>query len=289
MNAQKAREYFSSYYEGSLERGLRESLERKFKSDPDVKADYDSFVRTMKAIERMRESHPEPPVDLHETIMARLDRQIWETRRKPVHIWLGWWKPALAGGLACLAIVATLNQIGRSSDTSQASIGPTANGNAVSPVRPIESMTAQINDSGGVTFEYSTGTERRVVVRSEDGRIRSDATVNASTLRYHLANEHAAAEVVSIEVDDTGTVALVALPGTSMERNGEGSGNLRDLIRASAGFFRTPIVLAASDASLPVTWNFSSQDPVAELTRALPSSRYSVEQRPSGLVWVERN
>ncbi|MFQ3586688.1 MAG: hypothetical protein SNJ74_12850 [Fimbriimonadaceae bacterium] len=289
MNAQKAREYFSSYYEGVLERGLRESLERKFQSDPAVKADYDSFVRTMKAIEQMRDAVPEPPENLHETIMARLDRQIWEARRKPVQHWLGWWKPALAGSLACLAIVAAINQIGRPSDTSQAAIAPTPNDGVGAPVRPTESMTAQINDSGGVTFVYSTAAERRVVVRSEDGRIRSDATVNASTLRYHLTNEHPAAEVVSIEVGDSGPVALVALPGTSMERNGEGSGNLRDLIRASAGFFRTPIVLAASDASLPVTWNFSSQDPVAELTRALPSSRYSVEQRPSGLVWVERN
>lgn len=289
MNAQKAREYFSSYYEGTLERGLRETLERKLRTDPGIQADYESFVRTMNAIGRMRETLAEPPADLHETIMARLDRKIWETRRQPVRNWLGWWKPALAGGLACLAIVATVHQIGRPADTAQASIGPVANANSVVTTKPTESITAQINESGGVTFAYTTASERRVVIRSEDGRIRSDATVNASTLRYHLNNEHAATEVVSIEVDETGPVALIALPGTSMELNGEGSGNLRDLIRASAGFFRTPIVLAASDASLPVSWNFTSQDPVAELTRALPSSRYSVEQRTSGLVWVERN
>jgi|GEM_PF-4063019 len=40
MNAPKAREYFSAYRDGSLDKGLKQALERKFQEDGLLRAEY---------------------------------------------------------------------------------------------------------------------------------------------------------------------------------------------------------------------------------------------------------
>ena len=50
MNHDKAREFFSAYYEGTLESGLRQQLEARFRADAHLKADYAAFVETIEAL-----------------------------------------------------------------------------------------------------------------------------------------------------------------------------------------------------------------------------------------------
>ena len=43
MNANKAREFFSAYYEGSMDRAIRQTFERRLNSDSELHAEYKAF------------------------------------------------------------------------------------------------------------------------------------------------------------------------------------------------------------------------------------------------------
>src|SRR5947209_1700267 len=98
MNLAKARDYFSAYYEGSLERGLKQAFETRLAEDAQLQAEFAAFEKTMKGLEAFGAVEIEPPADLHERITARLDHAIWEQKRTASRFTgLGWWKMGFMG------------------------------------------------------------------------------------------------------------------------------------------------------------------------------------------------
>ena len=108
MNANKAREFFSSYFEGNLDDGLRQAFERTLNTDAELQAEYKAFERTLGQLAGLRDVEIEVPFDLHERISARLDRHIYEKRQTRGGGFLAFWKPALAAGVASLAVIGTV-------------------------------------------------------------------------------------------------------------------------------------------------------------------------------------
>src|SRR5438270_5999926 len=103
MNLAKAKDYFSAYYEGSLDRGLRQSFEARLNEDAQLQAEYRAFERTMRDLGAMGQIEIEPPEDLHDKIAARLDYALWEQKRQKAPLMgVPWWK-GLAMGLAVAA------------------------------------------------------------------------------------------------------------------------------------------------------------------------------------------
>src|SRR5437016_300995 len=107
MNLAKAKDYFSAYYEGSLDRGLQQSFEARLKEDAQLQAEYRAFERTMQDLGAMGKIEIEPPEDLHDKIAARLDYALWEQKRQKAPLMgLSWWK-GLVMGLAVAAGIVT--------------------------------------------------------------------------------------------------------------------------------------------------------------------------------------
>src|SRR5688572_18563817 len=162
MSHDKAREYFSAYYEGTLERGLKETFERALSTDAQVQAEYRAFERLMGSLDVMKTEAPEPEFDLHEAIARRLDKHIYEETRKAKHPIFAWWKSAALGGLATVALVATILQL----RTNQTGPG-TAH---LVPIVASERFELK-SANGSFNLHYSTSGEKTILVRAADGSV----------------------------------------------------------------------------------------------------------------------
>lgn len=102
MNCEKALELFSDHFEGRLNQGLREAVERHLTACPSCQVEYEQFVSVVGSI-----AYPEPPlppIDLGDRIARRLDKVDWERRSKrpsPLRFLL----PVAAAGVVVLGIV----------------------------------------------------------------------------------------------------------------------------------------------------------------------------------------
>src|SRR5687767_3235474 len=108
MNADKAREFFSSYFEGTLDAGLRQAFELRLETDAETQAEYRAFERSMGQLDTLKDIEIEIPYDLNEKISARVDRHIFEAKRTKGSPWLAFLRPMAIGGLAAAAIIGTV-------------------------------------------------------------------------------------------------------------------------------------------------------------------------------------
>lgn len=158
MTTDKAREFFSSYYEGTLEDGLRLSLDQALREDADLREEYDLFSQTMKELDTLGEFEAPAPFDLHDRIVARLE----EAEQKKVVPMLTVWRNVAIGLVAASLIFGAIFSIkARSGASSTASTGPVIEVPAkqAAPLRPTFSYTA----AKGFTVEVQS--ERSVWLR----------------------------------------------------------------------------------------------------------------------------
>jgi len=82
MNPVKARDFFSDYYEGLLEPGLKQAFERALKSDPHVQEEYKQFEIVMGQLGSFDKKPVDSPFNLYDKITARLDLADLEAKNK---------------------------------------------------------------------------------------------------------------------------------------------------------------------------------------------------------------
>ena len=112
MDINQARELYSAYYEGTIERVSAVALDEAMKGDADIRDDFASFSAVMDTLPTLAEESVSTPTDLHDKIMARLDHHEWEKKQgrklllfsNPKMAWFGAAAAALLifGGLAVL-------------------------------------------------------------------------------------------------------------------------------------------------------------------------------------------
>jgi hypothetical protein len=282
MNLAKAREYFSGYYEGSLDRGLKQAFETCLREDAQLQAEYQAFERTMTELDSLRAVEVEPPADLHEKISARLDRHIWEEKRTAKPSFAGWWRSLAIASVAGAGFLFAIFKLGGPADTAQAGLLGT----------PVPVSSEQIivqNDGGGVLVRYPVAKDRTIVIRSQDGIELHRVLLQNQDFRAPLTNNLESAQLLSVEVEGGGTM-LIALPGTKSESEAAGEGDLRQLAKALAGKYQHTVVLNISNVDRQVSWNFDSDDAVLEARQALQKlTSVQVEEREQGVLWIQEH
>lgn len=293
MNADKAREHFSAYYEGAMDRGLKESFERTLNQDAQVQAEYKAFAKTMAQLESLSAPVPEPPFDLHERIAQRLDRHIYEAERKPSTNWFGGWRKVAIGGLAALAVFAAgISIINRGGGASQASIVPSpATRNAPSvkkPALPDASAITLEQAEGGWKLGYTAKGSESVTIESEDGKIARTAELNNDVLSSTLNHTGEAAVLVSVKFSAAENPLFVVLPpATTLETLQQaGEGDLRELAKAASTFYGAPVVLAERNPVSNLKWTLQAEQAPSSIMTALNDLGYSVDQRANGVIWI---
>lgn len=278
MNAEKAREFFSAYYEGVLERGLNEQFERALRGDAQVQAEYRAFEQAMQSLESLKAPVPEPDFDLHETIARRLDKHQYDEKRRAVSPLIGWWKSLALGGLATAALLATVFQLKNQSDVGMAG----ALGGSQSEQLQLTS------DASGFQMRYFASQPTEIAIKSADGNVLAQDRKNGGRMTFQLTNPNAQAVLLEVDVEGDSEQIFVALPGSRMQSAQAGEGGIKDLSLALAGFYRVPILLKLG-ADVELKWTFGPGDPHDAAESALKGTKYSALKNPDGVLGIQPN
>ncbi|KAA0240218.1 MAG: hypothetical protein EDM74_01685 [Armatimonadetes bacterium] len=280
MKPDKARDHFSAYAEGTLDRGLRQAFERRLRSDESLAREFHEFEEILGQLDALKAPIPEPDFDLHDRIKARLDRYDWEQKRRAKSGVLSSWKSLLAAGLAVGALAFAI--LNNSPDGRVSSASLAGSGSAV-----LDRVQLQMTGDAPVLTYQPSGT-RTVVIKDAKGQVMLSRTLKGDLLRSELSNRADAAESVTIETDGASSPVSVFVPGRRMQAPEKTSGTLRELALSAADYFRVVIAIEApqADLSKPASWEFSGTDPFQSLSKALAESPWNAEMRSTGIVWI---
>jgi len=277
MNSNKARDFFSSYYEGTLDGGLRQSLETAFREDVSLRADYSAFVETVEELDALKYEEIEIPIYLSDRIATRLEQEQSKVRFG-IPAWTNWFRGLAFAGLAAVAIIGALPLLNSHSEVGSAS--------ALSGPSNLDRIQYK-HDGSKFTLLYHPSSAKTVVVTSASTNKEIQRfNIDGQRLECPLENplKHAAAFKVQVLGDKAQSV--VAIPGNDVGRGKAGSGSVQELALALADHYRVPVVIEAADVTRHVTWSFSAIDARAAATQALSGDGFSVDARQDGMIQI---
>lgn len=283
MNLAKARDYFSAYYEGSLDRGLKQTFEAHLNEDSKLQAEYAAFEKTMKGLEAFGAIEIEPPADLHEKISARLDHAIWEQKRVNSRFaGLGWLKLGIMGAAVAAGLVLALFKLNGHSSANVASVFPTGS----------SSEFAFKPGNQGLDLSYPSVDHATVIIKNANGEVTASLPLNHQGINDKpLENKSDSAQLLSVETEDQSTpVTYVALPGSTRDTNTVGKGTLKSLALALAGHYGKPVIIQApDDADRSTSWDLSVADELAATRTAVQALNLAVSEKISGVITIEKS
>ncbi|MCH8978237.1 MAG: hypothetical protein IH945_03215 [Armatimonadetes bacterium] len=280
MNQSKARDFYSAYFEGTLDSGLTQAFERALRTEAEIKAEYEQFVRVMDDLKACR-SPVEPPADLHLKIRERVDAHILSTERQErAGVLFFAWKPLAYGAVAAMAIIGVVASI------TNRSAGPGETGTAsFAPVR--ESAPAIVFEDGQTRLSYSAASQNVVsVYRHSDGTLVFEEPLESQTIDSQLFNGAEDATLVSIHFASRYGMLFVAVPGSTIRTDAEGMGTVLELITSLAGKYKVPVVLASDLTAAGISWKFEGTDAERASQDELEAIGLKVETRENGLIWI---
>lgn len=283
MTNEKARDFFSAYYEGSLEPGLCVSFEQKLNTDISLRDEYRTFQDAMESLDTMKFEDITIPDDLHERISARLDRAIYEQKNKAKPALSLWIRSLSYSAVAAVAIIGAIFTINaRSNSTQSASLGGA----------PVAKASINYSVSGSeVTLKYAPAAHEVVIVTDATGKevSRTDVGTEATReMKTVLSNPLENAAVFGVQIQGEKSQSFIAIPGKDRSAVKEGEGTLTDLAKAIANFYHAPVRLTTDSATERVSWTFASSDVVSETSRAL-GGNYTVTLLTDGMLEIVRN
>lgn len=286
MNPSKAREFFSSYFEGTLDAGLCQALERTLRTDAELQAEYRAFERTMDRLGSLKETEVEVPYDLRERIAARLDMHIYEqnnARRAP---WFTFWKPVAIGALGALAIIAAILSFNNNGAVSESNLFPDGGGRAKAspPARGSKVYTVPLDQ---IVEGERLVTITNALTGKAIGQLRVAAGDNAS---IEIKNSDPGVSFSKILIEG-GSTTYIAVPGKSGGPAGSmgKDATIRGAAMRLAGRYGKPVIVLAKDPAKPLPLvQMTSVDPLAGAGEVFGEG-YAVEIRPDGFIWVQEH
>lgn len=274
MTQEKAREYFSAYYEGALEPGLRHAFEFRLHNDATLQADFAAFVETMEELEMLPQEEIEVPMFLNDRIATRLEQER-SKRTARVPVWTLWLRGLAFGGLATAAIAGAFISIGNRGGAARADLLDGGAGDRL----------AFANRDSTLMLDYHPATKQTVVISSGvNGKELKRIVADASSDYQPFNNDQPGTALFNVQVDGQSDAALVAIPGTKSNHLKSGTGTMRDFAASLADYFRTSVVLRVSKPDDRIAWKFDGTDVRREADDALAGTAYTVDQRETGVL-----
>ncbi len=284
MNNEKAREFFSSYFEGTLEPGLRQSFERKLSSNSELNREYRMFENALSELSDLKLEDIPIPSDLHEIISARIDRSIYEQKRSTAAGSSSLWRNLALGSLALAAIVGAVITIPRLGGKSSAA-GLVGGFEAARPVPTGGRLDFRAR--GNAVLLEATASADHVLSIQADGKMLRRISLRANEqTETPLENQQAHSVLVTVAIVGDPSTHYVAIPGQQTTNVRSGQGDLSTLAKALADVYQVPVLLEVADLRQVVQWNFVAKDPVNAAIGALYESHLTVEQREGSLLTI---
>lgn len=279
MNSSKARDYFSEYYEGSLDAGIRQQFELALNNDSELKSEYSEFVAALAMVDSLTDEDVEVPFDLADKISARIDKHIWETKQTAKAGLFSNWRMALIGGLGVVAIGAAFvaMQPNTGSQTPASLVG---SGSA----KRTEQVDLSYRD-GKVRLIVPAGFEANLVVRDLDtGATVQSVELKSRSLDAPIQNSKPDAAVLVVSLAPRSESLTVVIPGTTDQADKVGEGNPAAYAKAVAQIFRTPVLMRVKDNEKTITWNFEDVARPQDLPAGLKDQGLTLSERTDGFL-----
>lgn len=244
MSPDKARDLFSSYYDGTLDAGLRQALERSFEQDRALKSDYQAFTVTMERLGLLAKEEIELPIFLSDRIATRLEAS--KAKKKPSLFSPLWARNFAFGGLGLAVILGaifTFNQVGR---TAMAGTGIT------------EVLEVNVK-SGGVMVDYVAQTPHTVVIKSDGVEVDRQDLDRQRSLTTLTNSRNPNPVIFQIEASGVAEAIRLAVPGKVRLTKSSGEGTAEDLARAMAGYYGVNVRIDTTKTDR-LHWNFEGLD-----------------------------
>ncbi len=281
MTNDKARDFFSTYYEGTLDLGLQQSFEQKLRTDSELMSDYAAFVETMNELDAMRYEEIEVPQYLSDRIATRVE-QVAEKSRGFAPAWANWLRGLALGTAATAAIGFAFIAVQNMNVEGPVATASLVGGSTVNA----DHLNFKLID-GKVVLQYKPTSAKTVVVSSGvTGKEMERFPLNGSSLESPLENNLSETSLFDVQVEGEQPTTTVAVPGTVRSNEKSGSGDIKKLAAALAGFYRVPVVLEIQNSSKAVSWDFTQTDAREAATAAITTSGYSVDQRATGMIVI---
>ena len=287
MDVTQARELYSAYYEGIIERVSATALDEAMRLSPEIREDYISFALVMDALPTLAEETVSTPHDLHDKIMQKIDLHIWETKQarkltlfgNPKMAWFG----AAAVALIVFAGIAIVQPGGGSNLQNTGPNGPAAH---VDVTFEAENGSVHLR-AKSVGSTYRDG---MVSVKSLEGAaVKQEYVVRDGTpLNVPLANNADTPAVLGVEGlvrNKAGETHVLVLPGKVRTAQLTGEGTVTECAKAVASTFGTPVEISG-DASKPCKWSFTSKDNAENLVVALGRSDITAAVADTGILRI---
>lgn len=277
MKPENASEFFSGYYENQLEPSVRAQFERLIAENAEVALDYAAFAATIEDLESTRAMEIEIPADLHEQIMRRVDRSIYESKSRQKVSWMEQWRMWLLGTAVTGALVLSVVAARSGGNSFMAGILP-----APAPENTVRATTniEVINQNGVTVLRCQAAREDHLeIVRAGDKTSLQERALKAGeTVEFPLTNASSAPVLVEIISKSGSRKFLVAVPGTETGIVREGKGSLGDLALAMASVYHKPVLLETTELERSATWKLADEplDSKVEEARVTMSVKESV-------------
>jgi anti-sigma factor RsiW len=276
MNQDKARDFFSAYYEGNLDAGLRQTVEQKLRTDAALQAEYRAFEETMEDLGTLKFDRVVVPASLSEKIANRL-REDRLKRQEPASRGVRIWVRSL--GFAALAAVAVIGAVMSMRSSGGASVAGTV------PQFNAPDQMSFLMRGTQVELSYKPSSAR--VIDVAVGPSMQRQTVQAGQkLLSPLVNPNAHAVVFNVQIEGEKSGSTLFVPGTEKSDTLTGQGKVSDFLLAFADHYRLPVLVSSGDLNKPVTWDFGADEPLDAAKAALGDMGFVIEQKIDGLVGV---
>jgi hypothetical protein len=252
MKLEKAYDYFSAYYEGTLDAALRHQMDRLFEANQRLRHDFESFAASLEDLELGKGREVEIPLDLHERIVSRLDRSIYESSRNQPQGFMAFWRRYALGGLATVVIIGGGLAIANRGNGNQAAAGFTE-----IPSAPISVVGLEVvGEADGAFLRFSpTSNDSVKVMRLPDAKVMQSYEVSANT-KLDVPLKNSAQEPVTLLISTAkGSEMVVVIPGTQKQSAGKGQGTLLDFAKAMSATYLLPVTLDSAKRDSMFRWN----------------------------------
>ncbi len=275
MTDERAKELFSEYREGTLSAPLTASLEQKFQSNPELKAEYVSFSEVLKALDGEQVYSVDLPHDLHDRIMAKVDKSIWDAKQNQKSSWWSSWRLILVGGMACLAIFGTVNSLKNTQNHAAVESG-------LGSVQSESNMFDLTLVDGKVHLIMPNSKMVLVVKNDQTGDLVDRFDLKGKSLNSPLLNNQESSVLLSIQSDNQ--VSFVSLPGSIRSSETKGKGTLKDLAVAISNLTGKPACFESTDLTSNFDWTLD----VNEISRSkINQGELSIDIR-RGIIHLSR-
>ena len=282
MSRERLQEHFSELFEGTIDSGLAQQIKTRFDGDYDLKADYDGFADTMSLLETMKDEKIETPPNLSSLIADRIEAGA----RKPALTLGGFWRNLGFGALACVAIGGAFFSIKNRTQPGPNQAGPFPISNA--PVKNVDSIEVKILKDKPFLQYNSSGPKSVMIVNQEDQKLIKKYDLDNNSLSCLLENPGETASVLQIEATGESSKHLVVLPGTSIDFEAAGHGDLIAFAKLLATKYRSIVhIQVPKEAAGNLKWDVSQSDAKDAAKAVLSTSEYTVTGE-NGIVIIQK-